>query len=63
LSSQHEPEIKQDGGTTLVTPRRVDVVILGSADRISAASQLLGRAWGLYEQWAAAGRPLTEAKR
>jgi len=63
LSSQHEPEIKQDGGTTLVTPRRVDVVILGSADRISAASQLLGRAWGLYEQWAAAGRPMTEAKR
>jgi D-alanyl-D-alanine carboxypeptidase len=63
LSSQHDPEIKQDGGTTLVTPRRVDVVILGSADRISAGSQLLSRAWGLYEQWAAAGRPLTEAKR
>jgi D-alanyl-D-alanine carboxypeptidase (penicillin-binding protein 5/6) len=63
LSSQHEPEIKQDGATTLVTPRRVDVVVLGSADRVSAASQLLARAWGLYDQWAAAGRPLTEAKR
>ena len=63
LSSQHEPEIKQDGATTLVTPRRVDLVILGSADRVSAASQLLARAWGLYDQWAAAGRPLTEAKR
>jgi serine-type D-Ala-D-Ala carboxypeptidase (penicillin-binding protein 5/6) len=63
LSSQHEPEIKQDGATTLVTPRRVDVVVLGSADRVSAASQLLVRAWGLYDQWAAAGRPLTEAKR
>jgi hypothetical protein len=47
----------------LVTPRRVDVVVLGSADRVSAASQLLVRAWGLYDQWAAAGRPLTEAKR
>jgi D-alanyl-D-alanine carboxypeptidase len=63
LSSQHEPEVKQDGATTLVTPRRVDLVILGSADRVSAASQLLARAWGLYDQWAAAGRPLTEAKR
>jgi D-alanyl-D-alanine carboxypeptidase len=63
LSSQHEPEIKQDGATTMVTPRRVDLVILGSADRVSAASQLLARAWGLYDQWAAAGRPLTEAKR
>jgi D-alanyl-D-alanine carboxypeptidase (penicillin-binding protein 5/6) len=63
LSSQHDPEIKQEGATTLVTPRRVDVVVLGSADRVSAASQLLARAWGLYDQWAAAGRPLTEAKR
>jgi D-alanyl-D-alanine carboxypeptidase len=63
LSSQHEPEVKQDGATTLVTPRRVDLVILASADRVSAASQLLARAWGLYDQWAAAGRPLTEAKR
>jgi D-alanyl-D-alanine carboxypeptidase len=63
LSSQHDPEIKQDGATTLVTPRRIDLVILGSTDRVSAASQLLGRAWGLYDQWAAAGRPLTEAKR
>jgi D-alanyl-D-alanine carboxypeptidase len=63
LSSQHDPEIKQDGATTLVTPRRIDVVVLGAADRVSAASQLLARAWGLYDQWAAAGRPLTEVKR
>jgi D-alanyl-D-alanine carboxypeptidase (penicillin-binding protein 5/6) len=63
LSSQRDPEIKQDGATTLVTPRRIDVVILGAADRVSAGSQLLARAWGLYDQWAAAGRPQTEAKR
>jgi D-alanyl-D-alanine carboxypeptidase (penicillin-binding protein 5/6) len=63
LSSQHDPEIKQDGATTLVTPRRVDMVVLGAADRVSAASQLLARAWNLYDLWAAAGRPLTEAKR
>lgn len=63
LSSQRDPEIKQDGTTTLVTPRRIDVVVLGAADRVSAASQLLARGWALYDQWAAAGRPLTEARR
>ncbi|MBV9491059.1 MAG: D-alanyl-D-alanine carboxypeptidase [Verrucomicrobia bacterium] len=57
LSSQRDPEIKQQGSTTLVTPRRVNVIILGAADRAAAASQLLARAWGLYDQWAAAGRP------
>ncbi|HZC34058.1 MAG TPA: serine hydrolase [Chthoniobacterales bacterium] len=63
LSSQRDPEIKQEGGTTMVTPRRIDVVVLGSADRVSAGSQLLARGWALYDQWAAAGRPMTEAKR
>jgi D-alanyl-D-alanine carboxypeptidase len=61
LSSQHDPEIKQQGGTTLVTPRRVNVIILGAADRFGAASQLLARAWSLYDQWAAAGRPPAQA--
>jgi serine-type D-Ala-D-Ala carboxypeptidase (penicillin-binding protein 5/6) len=63
LSSQRDPEIKQEGATTLVTPRRIDVVVLGAADRMSAGSQLLGRGWALYDQWAAAGRPQTEARR
>src|SRR6202047_3031512 len=34
VSSQREPEVTQQGGTTLVTPRRLNVVILGAADRI-----------------------------
>ena len=58
ISSQREPEITQQGGTTLVTPRRLNVVILGAADRIAAANQLLSRGWTLYDQWAAAGRPM-----
>jgi serine-type D-Ala-D-Ala carboxypeptidase (penicillin-binding protein 5/6) len=57
ISSQRDPEITQQGGTTLVTPRRLDVVILGATDRIAAANQLLSRGWSLYDQWAAAGRP------
>jgi serine-type D-Ala-D-Ala carboxypeptidase (penicillin-binding protein 5/6) len=58
ISSQREPEVTQQGGTTLVTPRRLNVVVLGATDRIAAATQLLSRGWTLYDQWAAAGRPL-----
>src|SRR6202453_2258907 len=62
LSSQRDPEIRKEGETTYVTPRRVDVVILGATDRFSVAQQLLSRAWGLYDQWAAAGRPSQTSK-
>jgi D-alanyl-D-alanine carboxypeptidase (penicillin-binding protein 5/6) len=58
ISSQREPEITQQGSTTLVTPRRLNVVVLGATDRIAAANQLLSRGWTLYDQWAAAGRPM-----
>ncbi len=57
ISSQRDPEITQQGGTTLVTPRRLNIVVLGATDRISAANELLQRGWALYDQWAAAGRP------
>jgi D-alanyl-D-alanine carboxypeptidase (penicillin-binding protein 5/6) len=57
ISAQRDPEITQQGGTTLVTPRRLNVVVLGATDRVAAASQLLNRGWTLYDQWAAAGRP------
>ena len=58
ISSQREPEVTQQGSTTLVTPRRLNVVVLGATDRIAAATQLLNRGWTLYDQWAAAGRPM-----
>jgi serine-type D-Ala-D-Ala carboxypeptidase (penicillin-binding protein 5/6) len=58
ISSQHDPEVTQQGSTTLVTPRRLNVVILGATDRNAAATQLLSRGWVLYDQWAAAGRPM-----
>ena len=58
ISSQREPEVTQQGSTTLVTPRRLNVVILGATDRIAAANQLLSRGWMLYDQWAVAGRPM-----
>src|SRR6201987_1252602 len=58
VSSQHDPEIVQQGSTTLVTPRRLDIVVLGATDRFAVANELLGRGWSLYERWAAAGRPM-----
>ena len=58
ISSQREPDVTQQGSTTLVTPRRLNVVVLGATDRIAAATQLLSRGWTLYDQWAAAGRPM-----
>jgi len=58
VSAQREPEVTQQGTTTLVTPRRLNVVVLAATDRISAANQLLSRGWTLYDQWAAAGRPM-----
>jgi len=58
ISSQRDPEITQQGSTTLVTPRRLNIVILGAADRFGAASELLNRGWSLYDRWAAAGRPM-----
>jgi serine-type D-Ala-D-Ala carboxypeptidase (penicillin-binding protein 5/6) len=59
ISSQHDPEIAQQGSSTVVTPRRLNIVVLGATDRFAAANELLGRGWSLYERWAAAGRPMT----
>lgn len=44
-------------GKVNVTPRRLNVVVLGSGDRFGVANGLMQRGWQLYEQWAAAGRP------
>ncbi len=57
ISAQRDPEVTQQGNTTYVTRRRVNIVVLGAADRFTAADQLLERAWALYDQWAAVGRP------
>ena len=51
-------EIVQQDTKTLVTPRRLIVVVLGSSDRFGEGAALLERGWSLYDRWAAAGRPL-----
>jgi D-alanyl-D-alanine carboxypeptidase (penicillin-binding protein 5/6) len=57
VSSARTPISQQQGDQVLVTPRRLNVVVLGSADRFGVANGLVQRGWQLYEQWAAAGRP------
>ena len=58
LSAVRPSEVVQQGATTLVTPRRLIVVALGSPDRFGEGAALLARGWALYERWAAAGRPV-----
>jgi D-alanyl-D-alanine carboxypeptidase (penicillin-binding protein 5/6) len=58
LSAARPSEVVQQGTTTLVTPRRLIVVVLGSPDRFGEGAALLARGWSLYDRWVAAGRPI-----
>lgn len=58
LSAERPAEVVQQGTATLVTPRRLIVVVLGSMDRFGEGAALLARGWSFYDRWAAAGRPL-----
>lgn len=63
ISAQRAPESVQKGNTFQITPRRINVTVLGSEDRFNEASALLARGWQLYDAWAAAGRPIKGGKR
>lgn len=54
---------KMPDGRTLLTPRRLIVICLGSPDRDSRTKQLIQQAWPLYDNWMAQGRPTQNAKR
>lgn len=58
LSAARPPESVKNGETYIITPRRLIVVVLGSTNRFNVAAGLLNRGWQLYDQWAAAGRPI-----
>ena len=57
LTAARPSEVVQQGTTTLVTPRRLIVVLLASPDRFGEGAATLARGWSLYDRWAAAGRP------
>ena len=56
LSSNRQPEVVTQGKMVSVYPRRLIVVLLGSANRFAEGSGLVQRGWQLYDQWAAGGR-------
>jgi len=58
LSAAQPPESHLVGEEHVITPRRLTVVVLGSAARFDVAKALLHRGWSLLDQWARAGRPM-----
>ncbi|MGC6425690.1 MAG: D-alanyl-D-alanine carboxypeptidase family protein [Akkermansiaceae bacterium] len=64
-TSAQKPNIvrKMPRGRTLLTPRRLIVICLGSPDREGRTNQLIEQAWPLYDNWMAQGRPTQNAQR
>lgn len=58
LSAARASEVVPQGDKTLITPRRLIVVLLGSPDRFGEGAAVLSQGWALYDRWASAGRPL-----
>ena len=58
LSSQQPPESRREGEQVFITPRRISVVLLRSTDRFRDGLTLVRHGWGLYNSWAAEGRPV-----
>lgn len=56
LSSARDSEIVKEGAGVRIFPRRIIVVLLGSANRFGEGAQLIAQGWQLYDQWAAGGR-------
>ncbi|MDX2081828.1 MAG: serine hydrolase [Terrimicrobiaceae bacterium] len=62
LSADRTPEVRKEGETRFVTPRRITVVLLRSPDRFGEGAALMQRGWQLYDAWAAEGRPVSRSK-
>ena len=63
LSAQRKADvIKHSETSATVIPRHLIIVLLGSTDRFAEGGRLLDIGWQLYDQWAAAGRPVNQKK-
>jgi len=58
ISAARPPESIQQGEQYIITPRRLVVVVLGSANRFETGHQLLQSGWQAYDQWSTQGRPM-----
>lgn len=57
ITAARSPETRKEGESFFVTPRRLEVVVLGSSNRFPEAKALLQEGWTEHEAWVAAGRP------
>lgn len=62
ISAAQRPDSKLVGEQHVITPRRLTVVVLSSANRFEVGRALLARGWSLHDQWTAAGRPTKGGK-
>jgi serine-type D-Ala-D-Ala carboxypeptidase (penicillin-binding protein 5/6) len=62
LSAHRESQIQKQGEHTVVTPRNLIVVMLGSSNRFVEGAELLSRGWQLHDQWMAGGRMVDPKK-
>jgi len=61
LNAHRSPVVKKINDTrSQIRKRDLIVLVLGSADQIGRAKQLIAQAWPLYDQWAAAGYPASK---
>jgi serine-type D-Ala-D-Ala carboxypeptidase (penicillin-binding protein 5/6) len=58
ISAARTSESRQEGEQHIITPRRLNVIVLGTTDRFNVGAGLMNRGWRVYEAWAAAGRPV-----
>lgn len=56
LSAAREPQVVPEGTGNRIYPRRIIVVLLGSANRFGEGAQMVAQGWSLYDQWANSGR-------
>ncbi len=60
VNAHKGPIVKKiDAKRSQIRKRDLVVVVLGSADRIGRAKQLITQSWPLYDQWLAAGTPVS----
>jgi D-alanyl-D-alanine carboxypeptidase len=62
LSANREAEVIKGETSATIYPRHLIIVVLGSNDRFGDGQRLLQQGWQLYDQWAAAGRPVDPKK-
>jgi D-alanyl-D-alanine carboxypeptidase (penicillin-binding protein 5/6) len=62
LSAHRESQIQKQGEHTVVTPRNLIVVMLGSSNRFVEGAELLARGWQLHDAWMAGGRMVDPKK-